>query len=251
MESRATIPSNSAVGAADGEQEVEVRIGSVGVEHAIVKASLEAGSWPQASPKVPFAQHLAPSTHAAAPPPPMSRPTPAGVAPSPPVPEGTFEQRVAAMAGRLRMRAGDLMAVMRFESGLRPDAINPTSHAVGLIQLLPRNAADLLGLPMTPDREARGVQAFASMSADEQLGYVEAYLERVLGGHGAANLRDAYMAVFYPAALRQGDGYVIARADGESAFGRAVYRQNAALDANGDGVITAGEAARRVSCVRG
>jgi len=149
------------------------------------------------------------------------------------------------------MRAGDLMAVMRFESGLRPDAVNPSSHAVGLIQLLPRNAADLLGLPMTPDREARAVQAFASMTADEQLDYVEAYFTRVLDGHGAANLRDAYMAVFYPAAVGQGDGYVIARADGESAFGRAVYRQNAGLDANGDGVITAGEAARRVGGVRG
>ena len=149
------------------------------------------------------------------------------------------------------MRAGDLMAIMRFESGLRPDAVNPSSHAVGLIQLLPRNAADLLGLPMTPDREARAVQAFASMSADEQLDYVEVYFSRVLGGHGAANLRDAYMAVFYPASVGQGEGYVIARAEGESAFGRAVYRQNAGLDANGDGVITAGEAASRVGGVRG
>ena len=143
------------------------------------------------------------------------------------------------------------MAVMRFESGLRPDAVNPSSRAVGLIQLLPRNAADLLGLPMTPDREARAVQAFASMSADEQLDYVEAYFTRALGGHGAANLRDAYMAVFYPAAIGQGGDYVIARAEGESAFGRAVYRQNAGLDANGDGVITAGEAASRAAGVRG
>jgi hypothetical protein len=140
---------------------------------------------------------------------------------------------------------------MRFESGLRPDAVNPTTHAVGLIQLLPRHAADLLRLPMTPDREARAVAAFASMSADEQLDYVEAYLERVLGGRGAANLRDAYMAVFYPAALGHGDDFAIARADGESAFERAVFRQNAGLDANGDGVITAGEAARRVGGVRG
>jgi len=150
------------------------------------------------------------------------------------------------MAERLQMRPGDLMAVMRFESGLRPDAVNPTTHAVGLIQLLPRNAADLLGLPMTPDREAHAVETLAAMSADEQLDYVEAYFERVLAGHGATSLRDAYMAVFYPAAMGRGDGFVIARADGESAFGRAVYRQNAGLDANGDGVITAGEAARRV-----
>ena len=149
------------------------------------------------------------------------------------------------------MSPRDLMAVMRFESGLRPDAINPTSHAVGLIQFLPGHAADLLGLPMTPDRNARAVQAFASMSADEQLDYVEAYLDQVLHGHGAANLRDAYMAVFYPAAVGQGESYVISRAGGEGAFGRAVYRQNAGLDANGDGVITAGEAAGRVAGVRG
>ena len=52
-------------------------------------------------------------------------------------------------------------------------------------------------------------------------------------------------------ALGRGDGYVIARADSESAFGRAVYRQNAGLDANADGIITAGEAASRVSGLRG
>jgi hypothetical protein len=155
------------------------------------------------------------------------------------------------MAERLHMHPGDLLAVMRFESGLRPDAVNPTSHAVGLIQLLPRNAADLLGLPITPDRNARAVETFAAMSADEQLDYVEAYFEKVLGGRGADNLRDAYMAVFYPAAVGRGDGYVLGRADDARAFGRAVYRQNAGLDANADGVITAGEAAKRVSGVRG
>jgi len=206
-----------------------MRIGSVGVGRAVVAASLEASSWRSSVPRPPFAEQLRPATRA---------PT-------------AFELRVAGMAGRLHMRATDLMAVMRFESGLRPDAINPTSHAVGLIQLLPHNAADLLGLPMTPDRDARAVRAFASMSADEQLDYVEAFLERVLQGRGAAGLRDAYMAVFYPAAVGRGDGYVIARADGGSAFERAVYRQNAGLDANGDGFITAGEAAARVGGVRG
>jgi hypothetical protein len=238
-----------------------VRIGSVGVEKAVVSASLEAASWQTAKPVAPFASHLRPApspsiTGRPAPttPRPAPSPPPSGarqaVVPVDPT-RGSFNERVAAIAGRLRMRPEDLMAVMRFESGLRPDAVNPTSHAVGLIQLLPHNAADLLGLPMTPDRNARAVEAFSAMSADEQLDYVEAYLDRVLQGHGASNLRDAYMAVFYPSAVGQGDGYVIARADGESAFGRAVYRQNAGLDANGDGVITAGEAARRVGGVRG
>lgn len=218
-----------------GHQEVPVRVGSVGVGRTVVAASLEAGSWPAGVRKTSFSEHVTPACHR----PPLA---PCPVAPR----DGTFEERVARMAERLHMRAGDLMAVMRFESALRPGAINPTSHAVGLIQLLPRNAADLLGLPATPDREARAVQVLAAMSADEQLDYVEAYFERVLGGHGAANLRDAYMAVLYPAAVGHGDGFVIARADAESAVGQAVYRQNAGLDANGDGVITAGEAARRV-----
>ena len=225
-----------------------MRVGPVGVGKVVVQASLEAPSWKPAATKIPFVAHLrstrpAPTT---TPPVPTPRPIPAATRS-----EGTFEERVAGVAGRLHMSPRDLMAVMRFESGLRPDAINPTSHAVGLIQLLPQHAADLLGLPMTPDRNARAVQAFASMSADEQLDYVEAYLDQVLHGHGAANLRDAYMAVFYPSAVGRGDSYVIARADSESAFGRAVYRQNAGLDANGDGVITAGEAAGRVGGVRG
>ena len=47
---------------------------------------------------------------------------------------------------------------------------------------------------------------------------------------------------------QRGDGYVIARAGGE---GRAVYRQNQGLDANQDGIITAGEAAGRVRGVSG
>ncbi len=213
----------------------------------VVQASLGAPSLrATTAPRASFAAHVCSRKTAAKAP----LPSPVASAPVAP-PDGTFEQRVAAVARRLHMNAGDLMAVMRFESGLRPDAVNPTSHAVGLIQLLPQHAADLLGLPMTPDRNARAVEAFSAMTADEQLDYVEAYFEKVLGGRGAGNLRDAYMAVFYPAAVGHGDGYVIASEDGESAFGRAVYRQNAGLDVNGDGVITAGEAARRVAAVRG
>ena len=228
-----------------------MRIGPVGVGHSVVAASLASERLaPTARPGATFASRH-PGVRPAAKAPPMATP-PVPAAPAPREPAGSsFEERVTAMAGRLHVRAGDLMAVMRFESGLRPDAVNPTSHAVGLIQLLPRHAADLLGLPMTPDRETRAVQAFAAMSADEQLEYVEAYFEQVLGGRGASSLRDAYMAVLYPAAVGRGDGYVIARADAESSAGRAVYRQNAGLDVNGDGVITAGEAARRVSGVRG
>jgi hypothetical protein len=217
------------------------RIGSVGVWHGVVAASLDVGSQttptPHPSgPRKSFAEHL------------RKRPTPRTPAPT----LGTFGQRVAALAEGLRIRPDDLLAVMRFESGLRPDAINPTTHAVGLIQFLPRTAADLLGLPPEqPDRERCAVEAFAGMSADQQLDYVEAYFERVLGGRGTSSLRDTYMAVLYPAAVGGGDAYVIARADGNSGIERAVYGQNAPLDTDGDGAITAREAAAQVERLRG
>lgn len=231
-----------------------MRIGSVGVgvEHAVVAASLDAVRW-QATPAPPphgksFAEYL----HASRPP--TASPTSSVVRPPPSIASTSlgegFEQHVAAVAGRLHIRAADLLAVMRFESGLRPGAINPVTHAVGLIQFLPHTAADLLGLPPgLPGRDRQAVETLSSMSADEQLDLVEAYLEKALGGR-PAGLRDTYMAVLYPAAVGRGESYVIARADGTTAFERAVYRQNAQLDANGDGTITAGEAAARVAAVR-
>lgn len=217
------------------------RLGSVGVWHGVVTASLDSGKQTTSTPHIPgphrsFAEHIRRSPTQR-----LSEPAP-----------GSFEQRVSALAERLRIRPDDLLAVMRFESGLRPDAINPATHAVGLIQFLPRTAADLLGLPAgLPDRERRAVEALAAMTADEQLDYVEAYFERLLGGRGTDGLRDTYMAVLYPTAVGRGDAYVIARADGESAFERAVYRQNAPLDANLDGAITVREATTAVERLRG
>ena len=218
-----------------------MKIGSAGVANAVVAASLDARVLPAVAPRTARAFEVARPPAAA------SRPAPAPAR----TPPTSFEARVHDVAARLRVAPRDLMAVMRFESGMRPDAINPTTHAVGLIQFLPSTAADLLGMPHTPGREARAVAAFAAMTADEQLDYVEAYLDRVLGGRGAASLRDAYMAVLFPSAVGHEDGFVLGSADSDSAFGRAVYRQNAGLDANGDGVITAGEASAAVARVRG
>jgi len=225
-----------------------VKIGSAGVAHAVVAASLQRQPAPRTARAFEVARpakaaHVADGPRAAA-----STRTAPGTARHVAT---DFEARVAAIAVRHRMAPRDLLAVMRFESGLRPDAVNPTTHAVGLIQFLPGTAADLLGLPHEPGREARAVEAFGAMSADEQLDFVDAYLDRVLGGHGAESLRDAYMAVLYPAAVGQGAGFVLGRADGASAFDRAVYRQNAGLDVDRDGVLTAGEAAARVARVRG
>jgi hypothetical protein len=159
-----------------------------------------------------------------------------------------FHARVAAIATRVRCHASDLYAVMWFESRLNPAIRNPMSHAVGLIQFLPSTAADLLGLPKSmPGRGALAAAAFAQMSPEEQLEQVEAYLEKASNGRPIDTLRDLYMCVFYPAAVGKGDAFVIARADDATPFGRLVYAQNAGLDANHDGVLTAGEAASVVA----
>jgi hypothetical protein len=159
-----------------------------------------------------------------------------------------FHAKVAAIATRVRCHASDLYAVMWFESRMNPSIRNPMSHAVGLIQFLPSTAADLMGLPKSmPARGGLAAAAFERMTPEEQLEQVEAYLEKASNGRSIDTLRDLYMCVFYPAAVGKGDGFVIARADDASAFGRLVYAQNAGLDANHDGVLTAGEAASVVA----
>jgi hypothetical protein len=159
-----------------------------------------------------------------------------------------FHAEVAAISTRVRCQASDLYAVMWFESRLNPAIRNPMSRAVGLIQFLPSTAADLLGLPKSmPGRGAIAASAFEQMTPEEQLEQVEAYLEKVSNGRSIETLRDLYMCVFYPAAVGKGDGFVIARADDATPFGRLVYAQNAGLDANHDGVLTAGEAASVVA----
>jgi len=175
---------------------------------------------------------------------PFTAPTPRGSAAL----SDDFHAKVAAIATRVRCHASDLYAVMWFESRMNPAIRNPMSHAVGLIQFLPSTAADLLGLPKSmPGRCGLAAAAFERMTPEEQLEQVEAYLEKASNGRSIETLRDLYMCVFYPAAVGKGDGFVIARADDASAFGRLVYAQNAGLDANRDGVLTAGEAASVVA----
>jgi hypothetical protein len=169
----------------------------------------------------------------------------------------------------------DLLAVMNHESGLNPAKINPTSNAVGLIQFMPDVAADLLGLPKpkapthaavmrTPqdfadyqralteyntqmrERRREAVDRVAAMSAEEQLDLVEKFLERAAGGRRLDSVRDVYMAIFWPAGIGKGPDYVVARAEGATAWERLVYAQNKGLDTNGDGVITAGDVAASV-----
>jgi len=157
----------------------------------------------------------------------------------------TFHAQLDAMAQRLGVDRAHLMAVMWFESRLSPAATNPASGAVGLIQFLPSVAADLLGM-RGAGREKRAAAAVAAMRAEDQLGLVEAYLERVMRGRKVTTLRDLYMCVLFHQAVGRGADFAIARSDAATPLGRAIYAQNAALDRNRDGIVTAGEAAAAI-----
>ncbi len=143
-----------------------------------------------------------------------------------------FNNKVAAIAGRIRCDASHLMAVMAFETGetFRPDIRNAAgSGATGLIQFMPRTAR---GLGTTTAK-------LAKMSALDQLDYVEAYFGSITGRPMPA-LSDLYMAVLWPAAVLRSESHVLFRKPSRA------YTQNRGLDGNRDGVITKAEAAAKV-----
>lgn len=106
------------------------------------------------------------------------------------------------------------------ESRWDPQATNKSTNATGLIQFMPATAASL----------GTSVDALRGMTAVDQLPFVRAYFrDRKL------NPRDIYPTIFYPAIVGKSDEFVIGSA------GQKVYDQNAGLDRNKDGVLTAGD----------
>ena len=145
----------------------------------------------------------------------------------PELPIGDFNTEVRNVSERLGIRPEDLLLVMAAESRLgeiSPDAAarirHPSSSATGLIQFM-ESTAGMLGT--TTSR-------LASMSAAEQMRYVEAYFRHV-GLPRGANAATIYAYVFLPARARNPDGILTRR-------GENYYNANPNLDANSDGTIT-------------
>ena len=121
-----------------------------------------------------------------------------------------------------------LLGPMAYESGLRPGAVNADTGAVGLIQLLPVN------LPAV--RWTAGPEAFARLSAVEQLPYAQRYLERY---KPLASVAHVYLAIFAPARLPDAgnpDAPLYSAASDLLRHSNA-FALNAGLDADGDEVI--------------
>lgn len=130
-----------------------------------------------------YKQDAAPQDAAA----PVPEPSPRSRPPIPLPLSPELWEGIQGVAERLDMDPRHLAAVMAFESRLNPQAVNPYSGATGLIQFMPRTAANL----------GTTTSALRAMTALQQLPYVERYF----AGFGGPfdTLQQVALTVFYPA----------------------------------------------------
>lgn len=139
-------------------------------------------------------------------------------------------ERLRRFARLMRVAGADpalVGAVISFESAWNPNARNPNSNAVGLIQWT------------TTGAEAQGFEReqIAAMGADAQIDLVADWY----GQHNTSNWRvvDYYLAVFAPGAIGKSAGAAVYSAPSKA------YEQNAGLDVDNDGVITVADITSR------
>lgn len=147
-----------------------------------------------------------------------------------------FFTGLVAVAQAIGTQPEYLMGVMKAESDIRPDAVNPRGHATGLIQFMPATQQRL--------GWTQGWQAFSQLSAVQQLDYVLRYFLPF----ARASLNSTgrlYQATFLPATLSLGSApdTVIAMRGGINA---RAYEANQGLDADHKGFITIGDLSRRI-----
>jgi len=142
-----------------------------------------------------------------------------------------FYEKLEQISKNIGCNSKDLLAVMKCESGLNPQAKNKKSNAVGLIQFMPKTAKSL----------GTTVQDLEKMSAVQQLDYVERYLKNAKNISGLGNKTltagELYALIFMPS---KANHEVLTMA------GKASYSANIGLDLNKDGQITKNELGMKV-----
>jgi hypothetical protein len=144
-----------------------------------------------------------------------------------------FKKKVDKVAAALGIQSNNLMAIMKQESGVDPQARNP-SGATGLIQFMPKTA---IALGTTTDE-------LFKMDGVQQLDYVYKYFK--MTGVGDGSLGELYTAVFMPKYVGYPKDTVLGQR-GAAGFSGKVYAQNSGLDRNRDGVITKADIENSVS----
>jgi hypothetical protein len=123
-----------------------------------------------------------------------------------------------------------LWYVIKIESNWNPKAVNKTTGASGLIQIMPSTAKGL-GISLDSIRNS---------SAEAQLkGVVYKYL--LPYKKKLTSLANLYLAILYPYAVGKSDKFVLG-SERSQAFSKIVGKQNNPhYDINKDGVMTKGE----------
>lgn len=144
-----------------------------------------------------------------------------------------FVEALNEMCERLGISAPGMLAIMARESGIRPDAENSETGAVGLIQLNP--------VFKVPESVGTTATALKKMTRKEQLPYIEKYLTS-RGVKSGMTPGDIYAIVFVPGFARESNHLPIGSVErGEAVLtdsSQVEYKRNAKLDDNQDGNIT-------------
>jgi hypothetical protein len=149
----------------------------------------------------------------------------------------TFLSTLAEIADQNGWNVDGLAGVISHESGFDPAAHNPQpgQTATGLIQFIESTARKL----------GTTTAALRSMSALQQLPYVEKFFSMALQGRRPANPADYILATYGRADLTGApDDQIIDRRDSTDPREAERYRVNAALDAGGKGWIDVGDLRR-------
>lgn len=142
----------------------------------------------------------------------------------------SFRRKFIELADRYGLNPSYFAAVVAFESGFDPAARNKSTNATGLIQFMPGTAVAL----------GTTVEELSKMTAEEQLPYVEKFVQTNNPSKRVHSIEDHYAMVFAPAYIGKGPDAVFYSAPSDA------YEKNKKLDIDGDGHITASEAATYV-----
>lgn len=140
-----------------------------------------------------------------------------------------FRSALWDMAKRNGWNVDPIATVMSLESRFKPSAKNPYATATGLIQFI----------ESTAKRLGTTTAALKNMTAVEQLPFVEKYY-KLTGANAAWRPVDYYLAGWGSGIGEPYDHVLATR-------GSHVYDINAGLDADGNGTITVGDLAKKVS----
>jgi len=120
-----------------------------------------------------------------------------------------------------------LFKLIWLESRGNPKAVNPKTYATGLIQFMPKTATKL----------GTSVFDLYYMNIENQLKYMDKYLEKFLKGKQVNNFTDLYLVIFYPYAITKEDNYIIGM-EKSAKYAEIVAQKNKIYDINNDGFIT-------------